>query len=100
MTTTTATTTTTAQTASPVVSFRGRPKPRITVAIPVRRTAEDRALFPEFDGQDKLDAAAAEIASMVESKINGRAEKLASVTPYAAEYITARINWLVSRAVA
>ncbi len=96
---TTETTTTTERSTAPRVTFRGRPSPSIKVAIPQRITAEDRALFPEFEGREKLDAAAAEIASMVENKVNVRAARLQGVTPYAAEYITARALWLVSKAV-
>lgn len=85
--------------AEPRVSFRGRPKTEINVVVPQRRTAEDREMFGEFDGQDRLDALAAEIAESVAAKINSKGAKLASVTAYAPEYITARVTWLLSRAV-
>lgn len=82
------------------VTFRGRPKTQIVVGIPQRRTAEDRGIFGEFDGQDKLDAVAAEIAESMASKINSKGGKLDGVTPYSREYITSRVVWLLSRAIA
>lgn len=82
------------------VTFRGRPKTVIAVAIPQRRTAEDRGIFGEFEGQDKLDAVAAEIAESIANKVNTKGAKLDGVTPYSREYITSRVVWLLSRAIA
>lgn len=83
-----------------IANRRGRPVTNIVVAVPQRRTSEDRALFGEVEGQEKLDAVAAALAEKVSEAANKQGAKLAGITPHAREYIVARTVWLLNRSIA